>query len=307
MPPDRPLSAQLAPYLALCRFAEPGTPVVCAVSGGADSLALLVLAVSAQLNVEAVHVDHGLRPASAQEADVVRSAAELLGATFRAETVVVEPGGDLESRARAARHAALGPHALTGHTADDQAETVLINLMRGAGAHGLAAMQPGGTHPILALRRSETEHVCELIGLDVVSDPSNDDRRFVRNRVRHELLPLMTEISGRDVIPLLNRTADQARALAAWVDESAQGLDPTDSSALVAAPATVAAAALRRWLHNGEHPPSSAEIDRVMAVARHEAVGCEVSGGRRVRRTARRLRIEPRDSDLGLGSPPNDS
>ena len=78
--------------------------MVCGVSGGADSMALLVLAVAAGCEVTAVHVDHGLRPGSDTEADRVRVVAERLGAAFRSETVVVEPGPNLEARARSARH-----------------------------------------------------------------------------------------------------------------------------------------------------------------------------------------------------------
>jgi len=256
-------------------------------------MALLVLAVAAGLEVEAVHVDHGIRAGSAVEASLVAAVAERFGATFVSKAVTVEPGGDLEARARRARRSVLSPEAMTGHTADDQAETVLINLLRGAGPHGLGAMRPGGTHPILRLRRSETHWLCSELAIDVVDDPSNRDPRFVRNRIRGELLPLMGDIGERDVVPLLNRTGEQARLLADWVDTLAIDIDPTDSSALVDAASPVAAAAIRNWLRdeNG-HPPSAAEVERVMSVARLDVVGCELSGGRRVRRTGGVLRLE---------------
>ena len=121
-----------ASLLTRCTFPAAGTRVACAVSGGADSTALLALAVAAGLDVTAVHVDHGLRPGSAHEADVVRANAERLGAAFRAERVQVADGPNLEARAREARYAILPPGALTGHTADDPAETVLLTLLRGA-------------------------------------------------------------------------------------------------------------------------------------------------------------------------------
>ena len=268
--------------------------MVCAVSGGADSLALLVLARAAGLACTAVHVDHGLRPGSAAEADVVAAAASRFGAAFRAERVHLEPGGDLEQRARLARRAVLGPEALTGHTADDQAETLLVNLLRGAGPAGIGAMIPGGIHPILGLRRSETVALCRDMGLEPVHDPSNHDPRFVRNRIRHEVLPLLAEVAGRDPVPLLNRTAQHARDLVACVEVLAADVDPTDTRALALLPPQLAAASLRTWLRNDlGHPPSSAELERVMAVVRHEASACELRGGRRVARTDGRLRIEP--------------
>lgn len=295
--PERPQPVPARPEIDLllerCTFPELGTEVTCAVSGGADSTALLVLAVAARLDVTAVHVDHGLRPGSAREAEVVARTAARLGARFRAERVLVDPGPDLEQRARLARHAALGSEAMTGHTADDQAETLLINLLRGAGPPGMAAMTPGQRHPLLGLRRRETVELCGVLHLETVDDPSNTDPRFVRNRVRHELLPLMAEISGRDPIPLLNRTAHHARTMVDDLDALAGDLDPTDSRNLQKQPTSLTVAALRRWLRDElGHPPSTAELDRVLGVVRHEAGACELSGGRRVARRDGVLRVE---------------
>ncbi len=276
-----------------CLFPEAGESVVCAVSGGADSLALLILARLSDLSVTAVHVDHGLRTGSAAEKDVVYSAATQLGAGFRAERVQLEDGPDLEARARKARKIACGQDALTGHTADDQAETLLINLLRGTGVAGLAAMVAGGIHPLLRIRRTDTVELCRLAGFDPVQDPSNDDSRFVRNRVRHELIPLMNSISQRDVTPLLARTADRARGLHTAIDELAGDLDPTDTRLLQTVPHAVAAQCLRRWLQDDEgHPPSSAALDRVFQIVHHRTIACELSGGRRVARSDGFLRLE---------------
>ena len=278
----------LGALLARCTFPPPGTVVTCAVSGGADSLALLVLAVAAGCEVTAVHVDHGLRPGSAQEAGVVRQAAARLGAGFRAEKVDVTPGPNLEARARAVRYAVLPPDVLTGHTADDQAETVLLNLLRGAGLDGLAGMRPEG-HPILALRRRETEAVCAAEGLAPVVDPSNADPAHRRNRVRHELLPLLNDIAQRDVVAVLARQAALLRDEAGALD--AVTVDPTDAAALAAAPPALARRAVRRWL-TGDHPPDSATVERVLEVARKQAKAADVGGGRRVLRTRNLLRLE---------------
>ncbi len=302
MPEDEPgppniSDTAVTPLLGRCAFPPPGTPVVCAVSGGADSLALLVLAVAADLDVTAVHVDHGLRPGSGDEAAVVAAAADRFGAGFRAERVDVAAGPDLEQRARLARREVLGPDALTGHTADDQAETLLINLLRGSGPTGLAAMRPGPPHPLLGLRRADTVALCTTLALDPVDDESNRDPRFVRNRVRLELLPLLADIGGRDPVPLLCRTADLARRLTNDLDELARGLDPTDTRLLQTQPEGLVRAALRRWLRDDlGHPPSSAELDRVLAVVRHEATGCELRGRRRLVRTDGVLRLIEADS-----------
>jgi len=254
---------------ARCSFPPAGTAVTCAVSGGADSLALLVLAVDHGCDTTAVHVDHGLRPGSDREAEVVAAVAEGWGAAFRSVTVAVAPGSDLEARARRARYAALPPDVLTGHTADDQAETVLLNLLRGASLDGLAGYAPA-RRPLRALRRHDTHKLCADLGIQPVHDPSNDDPRFRRNRVRHELLPLL--------------------------DALAEAIDPTDARALAAAPAPLAARAVRRWLRTGpeQHPPDAATVARVLAVARGEASACEVGGGRAVRRHAQRLYVADR-------------
>ncbi len=290
--------------LARCTFPAPGVPLACAVSGGPDSLALLALAVAAGCAVTAIHVDHGLRPGSHAEADVVRSAAERLGASFRAESASLGDGPNLEARARAARYALLPADVATGHTMDDQAETVLCNLLRGAGLDGLSGMAPGSRHPMLGLRRRETEELCAAMGFDPVRDPSNDDPRHLRNRVRHELLPLCAAIARRDVVPVLARQAellrDESELLGALVPGAVP--DPTDARALSAAPLALARRAVRQWLASpgspGGHPPSAAEVARVLEVASGARVATELAGGRRVRRSERRLALEGRSGKV---------
>jgi tRNA(Ile)-lysidine synthase len=279
-----------APLLARCSFPPAGRDVTCAVSGGADSTALLVLAIAAGCRATAVHVDHGLRPGSATEAHVVAAAARMVGACFRSEHVTVAAGPNLEARARAARYAVLPDDVLTGHTADDQAETVLINLMRGSGLDGLAGMRGPAGHPILRLRRAETRFLCDELGLATVDDPSNTDPRHRRNRVRHELLPLLDAIAERDMTSLLARQADTLRDEADLLDDLAAALDPADARALAAAPPALARRAVRRWLAD-PYPPDAAAVERVLAVARCESAGCDVGGGRRVRRSGMRLSI----------------
>ncbi len=286
--------------LIRCRFPPPGTPLSCAVSGGPDSLALLVLAVAAGCEVTAVHVDHGLRPGSASEADLVSATSARLGAAFRAVRASVVPGPNLEARARDARRRVLPAGVATGHTMDDQAETVLLNLLRGAGADGLAGMRPGPAHPLLGIRRSETEEVCQSAGLIPFRDPTNGDPRFLRNRVRGELLPLCSTLAGRDVVPVLARQAALLGDEALLLDSLAAGIDPTDAGALARAPEPLARRAVRRWLRGHDpHPPDLAAVDRVLAVARGEATATEVAPGRRIRRSRGRLASAPVGSVTG--------
>src|SRR5262249_55527452 len=126
---------------------SPEDQLVLAVSGGPDSLALLILAAHTGRRVVAIHVDHGLRPGGVEEAAVVAAAAARYGAGFESRTASVAPGPDLEARARQARYQALPPGVLTGHTMDDQAETVLLAVLRGAALDGLAGMRPTRSGP----------------------------------------------------------------------------------------------------------------------------------------------------------------
>jgi len=288
-------SAEAAELLERCSFPAAGSEIALAVSGGADSLALLVLAVARGCRAVVYHVDHGLRPSSETEADVVREAAARFGARFVGLQVTLQPGPNLEARARNARYAVLPTGIATGHTADDQAETVLLNLLRGAGPDGLAGMRRGAAHPILGLRRAETRRLCSALELVTVEDPSNAEATFLRNRVRHEVLPSLCALAKRDLVPVLARQAQHFADESDLLEQLAAVIDPTDSRALAAAPAALARRAIRRWLRSFDeegHPPDSATVERVMEVALLRCVACEVGGGRRVRRSAGRLFVE---------------
>ena len=285
-----------AGLLARCTFPSASTPVVCAFSGGPDSTALLLLAQAAGCDVTAIHVDHGLRASSAGEAAAARALAATIGLPCQVVTVAVVDGPNLEARARAARRAALPSGVLTGHTADDRAATLLVNLLRGAGADGLAAMGPAPTRPILDLRRTETVGLCAARGLRPVADASNRDPRFVRNRVRDELLPLMDDIAGRDLVPLLVRTAGLLAGDAALAESLAAGIDATDARALATAEPALARRAVRRWLTGivdggSGYGPDVATVRRVLQVAAGERRACEIVGGVRVERHGQRLRV----------------
>ena len=277
--------------LERCRFPPPGTEVDCAVSGGPDSTALLVLAVEAGLVATAWHVDHGLRSGSSAEGAMVARLAAGLGATAQCVEAPVDDGPNLEARARDARRAVLPLGVLTGHTADDQAETVLVNLLRGAGVPGAAGIGSPERRPLLALRRRETRALCEDLGIQPLADPMNDDPRFVRNRIRHEVLPLLADVSGRDPVPLLARHAMRAAEATHLLSGLVADVDPTDVRALAELPDDLVRLALRGWLTRGADglPPDSASVERVLDVARGRIRATEVVGGYRVVRSAGRL------------------
>jgi tRNA(Ile)-lysidine synthase len=129
-------------------------------------------------------------------------------------------------------------------------------------------------------------------GLQPVEDPSNDDLSFRRNRVRAQLLPLLDEIAERDVASVISRQTELLRDDVELLDLLSAELDPTDAKALALAPSSLARRAVRRLLAF-DHPPDSAAVERVLAVARGEAIATDVGGGRRVRRSQGRLALEP--------------
>ncbi|WP_291041742.1 tRNA lysidine(34) synthetase TilS [Herbiconiux sp.] len=216
------------------------TFVLVALSGGPDSLALAAAtafeAPRRGIRAGAVVVDHGLQEGSAEVAERAAAQARELGLDpVIVERVDVEIGpasrtGGTEAAARTARYAALdralatagGDHVLLGHTLDDQAETVLLGLARGAGATSLSGMEAATPaepetgraarlRPLLGIRRSTTEAFCTDSGLDPWNDPHNEAERFTRVRVRHTVLPLLEAELGPGIAEALARTAEQLR------------------------------------------------------------------------------------------------
>jgi len=291
----------------------PGARVVVGCSGGADSLALLVLACAAGFAVDAVYVDHRLRAGTDYDAAVVRDAAERFGARMHVEPVAVGIGSNLEARARDARYSALervraavdASAILVAHTRDDQAETVLLNLLRGSGTAGLAAMSPRRgfvRRPLLAARRSATRELCVLHRLTPVHDPMNEELRHRRVWLRREIIPRLEQGATRDLVDVLARQADLFRDDNSVLDELASAHDATDAVALRLLPPALARRVLRLWL--GAPPPSSATVERVLAVARGDARAAELPGGERVERIGNRLvRLA---SDARAGAAPAD-
>ena len=287
--------------LRLCTFPPGGTPVDLAVSGGPDSTGLLLLALEAGLDVTVHHVDHHARPDSGSDATFVRELCVARDVRFVGHDVIVAPGPNFEQRARHARRTSLPEGALTGHTLDDVAETIVLNFFRGAGLTGLTPMHDDDTKPLRHLRRSDLHAYVADSGIVARTDPSNLDPRYRRNRIRHELLPLIDEIMERDVAPILHRQAAVLFDDRQWLDEvtasdRALTLEAADCREL----ATWSTARLRHWLRRtlahqspeGEtYAPSIEEISRAIAVVRGDVVACELAGGRRLARRHQQLTL----------------
>lgn len=231
--------SQIAATIKTNELLVPGERLVLGVSGGADSLCALDCLQRLGYKVVVAHLDHGLRRGAWREAEHVLAIARdaQLPAVIERQDVraYAGPGRSLEEAARVVRYTFLARVAreqelaviATGHTADDQVETILMHLLRGAGPSGLAGMRPstdlggwvdipdsGGlrlVRPLLETTRQATEGYCRENGLHPVLDRSNRDRRFFRNRIRMELVPLLEELSPsfRDV---LLRTGQVMRA-----------------------------------------------------------------------------------------------
>jgi len=188
---------------------RPGERIVVACSGGPDSTALLDalvrLAPPRSWRLAVAHVDHGLRPGSGQEALHVEALAVAHGVPFHPLRVAVSSVGSLQGAARQARYEGLRELAVSlqasviacGHTADDQAETVLMRALSGATPRALCAMSPRSgdvARPLLRVWHDDIVAYCTALGLTPLRDPSNGDGRFLRSRVRHELLPSLEAV-----------------------------------------------------------------------------------------------------------------
>lgn len=212
----------------LKKFCAPHSRVLAAVSGGADSMALADACAQLQqegyLSLAVLHVEHGLRGAeSLRDAQMVKEYCCRQGIAFYLRQIAVkeyakEQGLSTENAARSLRYAALhslaeeikADYILTAHHMDDQAETVLLKLLRGASAAGLGGMQSVKgklVRPFLALTRSELEAYCRARKLAFCHDSSNDDTYYTRNRVRLELLPYLAEAFNPDIRQTLVQTA----------------------------------------------------------------------------------------------------
>lgn len=229
----------------------PRTPLIIGVSGGGDSMALMTLLAKVQdvwpAALRPVHVDHGIRPESHDDATWVRAAVrERLGVAVEVVRANVSalPGESMEMAARRVRRTVLlhlsqraGPKArvVLAHQRQDQAETVLMRVLVGTGVEGLAAMRPRQgriLRPLLAVDREQLRHYLRSKGVPWREDPSNWDRHWLRNRIRLDILPVLKEGVNPRVEEALAALADQAAQVSELVRNTAEailtehGVDP---------------------------------------------------------------------------------
>lgn len=315
--------------------------VIVAVSGGADSTALLLAlnelknANKLYIKIIVAHLDHRLRKASAKDAAWVKELAAKLGyecviGRSKVEEIARANTDNLEQAAREARYEFLertakrksATYVLTGHTMDDQAETVLLRLMRGSAGPGLGGMEQVRSlgrksnlklvRPLLWARRSDTETYCRLRKTEFLKDEMNDNQKFARVKVRQQLLPLMQSFNNK-IVEAISRTASQLREDAAVLLNDSDALlrraavldnggDETqtpvlDVKVLAAAPAALRRRALRQWISEGRGNTRRLEMVHLLAVENlleGSAGGrvVELPGGSRVRRKRSRLEFE---------------
>ena len=289
---------RLAEFIARHRMFENGQRVGVAVSGGADSVFLLhalrELAPRWNLKVSVVHIEHGIRgEASAADADFVRELAAGFGLPFQLrEANVPEIDGNLEQAARNVRQdfyaelirSGALERVATGHTRSDQAETVLYRLLRGSGLAGLAGILPvteeGIVRPLLGLRRGEIEAWLSERKIPWREDVTNQDRAYARNRLRHDILPLLRESFNPQLDEALANLATLAQHEESyWESEVSRHLPPaTDHQPLILpvsqfadAPPALARRLIRRAfeLVKGDlRQIDFAHVERVLAMVR---------------------------------------
>jgi tRNA(Ile)-lysidine synthase len=307
----------------------PESTVLVALSGGADSLALAAAvafeAPRASVHAATVTIDHGLQEGSADAAAAAARAATALGLAAHVVTVTVGTEGGPEAAARTARYDALFAAArqrgavavLTGHTLDDQAETVLLGLARGAGAASLQGMAVASDlegvsllRPLLEVRRETTLAACAAQELTPWHDPQNADPTFARVRVRETVLPVLEAELGPGIAAALARTAAQLRedaeAFDEMIDETIEDIvEHAEAGISVSVPALAAnPAALRHRIirlvvasefHQSLTRTQTLEVARL--VTDWKGQGPIDLPGCQARRVGNRLEITARESD----------
>lgn len=319
--PGKPRKAVIEQAVAKLPRLRPDQSVLVAVSGGRDSVTLLHAVVSAGYrHLIVCHLDHGLRKESGAEAEFVADLAAKL--SLRCEVDRVDVRGlavdrklSIEAAAREARydffaqvaHAHWCPRVLLAHHADDQVETLLLNLGRGSGRGGLVAMQPLSVRetrgarldihrPLLGVWRNEIDDYVSAHGLKFVEDESNQDRQFTRNRIRHDLLPALQSALGRDVRASLLRTAEILGAEEAYLSSKTPrfGCGPIKVAEIEGLPLSLQRRAIHGWLDaSGVRDVSFDDVENVVHLLHHSSPAkMNLPSARHVRRRSGEIFIE---------------
>ncbi|MCS4490238.1 tRNA lysidine(34) synthetase TilS [Corynebacterium sp. ES2794-CONJ1] len=283
-----------SPHFLLCRKAvrpfKDLKPVI-GLSGGADSLALVAAAAAEGVAARAICIDHGLQLNSDTQAARAATQAEALGIPAEVRRVVVAPG-NIEAQARAARYQALreyGTEIWVAHTANDQAETLLMALIRGHAS----GMLPDGEvrRPFLSLRREETEGACRELGLEYWEDPMNHDSTLLRTRLRYQLLPLFKDLAGDRVIDNLAHAAHHVAVNHEFIRQ--QAVVTTDISTLQNLATPVRLASIRGLVYEYGGTVNATTVEAINAlIMRWHGQGAVACGAIQIRRRGADLIIE---------------
>ncbi len=317
--PSPDLPERVRETIACHRMIAPGMRVLAAVSGGADSMALLHLLIALEYQIEVAHLDHGTRNGeSAVDAAFVQDTAARLGLTCHVERRDVAheakvSGQSFEARARKVRYTFLRrvaearkcPVIATGHHGDDQAETLLLRLLRGTSPEGLGGIPPVRlmgelkiVRPLIACSREDLVTWLTGQGHAWREDLSNTDTRFLRNRVRHELLPMLTDYNPA-IREALRRLADTQRcenacleALARDAERGCRDDDRLDREGFRKLPEALRRRVMLRYAFDLGAVPSHEVLVKAVAWVSGSATGKECDLGRGVRLYLGKNRVE---------------
>jgi tRNA(Ile)-lysidine synthase len=272
-----------------------GSPVLVLLSGGGDSVCLLDVALRLDARVSALHVNYGLREGADADERFVRDLCAELGVPLLCERVALGEAGNLQELARDARYSlaerlAEGDYA-TGHTASDQAETVLYRLAVSPGSRALLGMAPRRgrlVRPLLGVTRAEVREYLRERDLDWRDDPSNADRRFARARVRHDLLEALRSIgpaAERTIAETARQLREEAEVLDAAVADALGELGggpAVSASELGRLPAAVRRLVLRRLAEQAGGELAAGDVERILALGGRGSKSLDLGGGVRV-------------------------
>ncbi len=292
----RRLREHVVAYIRTHALWQPGDRVAVAVSGGRDSVVLLdILAATRGIHggvLSVITVDHGTRDGSADDAAFAGELATSLGLPYTVHTVALGPNAS-EQACRSARLTAFlnldVDVVATGHHARDHAETLLIRLLRGTGPRGLGGLRPKREHlvrPLLDVPYDDVVDYSHAVKLAFREDPSNVSPAFLRNRVRHELLPLLESIRPGSVASVA-RTARLASEESEWLDTLVDDVDDVWSCEFLAYGPMPA---VRRAVLKHEPSLRHVHVDAIRALARRGVGHIQLPDGRLAIADAGRVR-----------------